>query len=295
MVIARAQQPAANPPAAKKAVTEKSRAPAFDQPAPAEAQKLPGVIAVPGPVPQARDEPTFEDLLQDASASYRPFVISELRFTRKACGLSALELKPIVQEAARLLKDVSTKAAKAEQKNRQNLGKVMQKADDSGPEPTFDPLTPISRGLARIVRAHVSPAQWSRFEDETATRRAHRTRVAINNLVALLDFHLLLSHQQRSLLSGSLASHWDEAWNLFVVVTSDNDDQQIPPIPDDFIVPILTETQKKIWARFSKEPRDASAGLLEVASDLAGEQESEFDSELGKPRIEVNLGDVHVE
>ena len=113
--------------------------------------------------------------------------------------------------------------------------------------------------------------------------------------MALLDFHLLLSDQQRSLLSGSLASHWDEAWNLFVVVTSDNDDQQIPTIPDAFIVPILTETQKKIWTRFSKEPRDTSAGLLEVASDLAGEQESEFDSELGKPRVEVNLGDVHVE
>ena len=106
MVTARAQQPAANQPAAK-----------------------------------------FEELFQDASASYRPFVISELRFIRKACGLSALELKPIVQEAARLLKDVATKAAKAEQKNRQNLGKVMQKADDSGPEPMFDPLTAISRGL----------------------------------------------------------------------------------------------------------------------------------------------------
>jgi hypothetical protein len=242
----------------------------------------------------AADEPTLEELVEGARSSYRPLLVSELRFIRKACGLSEHELKPIVRHAALLLKEVAATVATAEQKRLRNLGKAAHNADEPGPEAIAASVKPLLSGLEQAVRTHVSPARWSRYEDESARRRNHRMRVAISNVVALLDFHLLLSDQQRSQLSASLASHWKNDWLLFVVVTSDNDSRQVPPIPDLCVVPFLTENQQKLWRRFNKQPQDPYWTLLEFASEIATDQGSEFDSELGKPRVDANLGDVPV-
>jgi hypothetical protein len=271
LVFARAQEPVRNQPGAQEA-----------QPAP-----LP---PAPDPKAQAPQEPTFDELVRDASASYRPLVISELRFIRRACGVSDSELKPIVREASRLLKETAAKAAKAEQKKLRNLGKVLPAGDESKPEPTLDTTKLIVRPLAQAAQACLTTSQWSRYLDEVAKRRAHRKRVAIANLVAKLDFHLVLSEQQRRDLSTSLASDWNESWGLFVVVTADNDIQQFPPIPDAKIAPFLTASQQKLWKLFPKQDPDESAGLAGLAVELSGEAESEFDGELGKPQIEARLG-----
>ena len=218
-------------------------------------------------------------------------MISELRFIRTACGLSEPEFKPIVHQAACLVKELATRFANAELEQHKNRKKLAQAKMEVPAEPAApNSLTPLVKGLTESVRSHVTQAQWSRFQAESSKRRAHRKRVAIANMVAQLDFHLLLSDDQRERVSASLAARWDDSWTKFVLVTSDNDDQQFPPIPDACIVPFLTERQKTLWHRFPKQAADGSAGLAQLAAQLAGDQASEFDAELGKPRVDPEAG-----
>jgi hypothetical protein len=281
MVCAHPQQPVQDPPAVKVVPLPKGEV----------------EVLVPLP-PQAAPEPTFDDVYQATMASFRPLLISELRFIRKACGLSEAELKPIVRDAACLAKKLSTTLAKDELKRRKNTGKVVPEGKMEVRAEPADPFTPILKDLTETVRGHVTSAQWARFQAESLERRAHRRRVAIANMVAQLDYQLLLSDDQRTRLSTSLAAHWDDSWTMFVLVTSDNDNQQFPPVPNSCVAPFLTESQKALWLRSAKHPPDGFAGRAQVATDLSGERESEFDSELGKPRVEpgeVRLGDIHVD
>lgn len=248
-------------------------------PAPPPAQ-LPavGVEAIRVGVVQPRG-----DDLQNMSAAYRPLVISELRFVRSACGLSAEQLRPITREAARVLK-ATARALVQEQKKQQEIASKAELRSASAEPP--DPIVTIRKALGQAVQARVTAEQWSHYQDEAAKRAAHWKQAAITNLVTKLDFHLLLTADQRRDMTAALKQHWDESWERLAFVTWDDEDQVVPPIPDAVIARHLTQIQMKRWNRFQKQPSVPAQGLLEVASALLSTLPSEFDDSLGEPQGE---------
>ena len=88
--------------------------------------------------------------------------------------------------------------------------------------------------------------QATLYQEERAKRSASRKQLIVRNLVARLDHELVLSAEQRDQLSESLSSHWDDAWGQSLEMFM-YDYAVLPPIPDQYIAPYLSEAQKRIW------------------------------------------------
>ena len=113
-----------------------------------------------------------------------------------------------------------------------------------------DPQTPIADAIAKSVRANLTPDQATRYQKELDQRAAARKRVTLLNLVAAVDNVLVLSAEQRARLGAVLETNWDASWDhpqwLF------NLWYYFPPMPDDKIMPLLTENQKAAWRGIPK-------------------------------------------
>ena len=83
--------------------------------------------------------------------------------------------------------------------------------------------------------------------------------------MAKLDQSLILSADQRTKLTDSLLSHWNELWALgFQNYHFEN--EYMPMIPDSLISPFLNDDQKKVWVGFQKVSLNAGgiAGINTV-------------------------------
>jgi hypothetical protein len=266
--IALAQVPTAGPPP--------SREHAKDEPAP-----RPVVIQPPEP---AAGEPTMKDLVEQAAEEHRPYVLSELHFLRKVCGLTNEQCKPIVLEAKRLLEEV----AKTEAIREHDLAKKGRERSKPASEPGLpDPRERIRRGLTNIVKTRLTTQQSGRYQAEISQRTADRKQAAIRHLVARLDRRLILTAGQRDQIISSLMTIWIDAWgvaevpNVGGIDDEDYEDELFPPIPDRFIMPLLSRAQKKAWAALKKiRPGDDVRGRLDLSDEMDAIR-SDFADELG--------------
>jgi hypothetical protein len=262
--FAQVQGPGASPPPepARKQPAAKPENEDRDVPAPAQKIQVGGAV-----------EPTLEDRIQQLTETYRHVLVSELHFIRSTCRLTAGQRSQIAGDAGKLLTKTVDTAAKMRIAHKPGGAQARLAPLPDRP----DPLARLQQGLADIVKARVAPEQWARYQDETATRSAHRKQVVIRILVAKLDGKLFVSPLQRDQLSASLSSHWSDAWlRQSFAIFSDSDDQ-FPQVPDQHITPFLTKTQKEFWLGSEKPELEDSSSLAEIMGQLMEGLPSEFD------------------
>ena len=165
---------------------------------------------------------------------------------RVICNPSKEERLPIARAGLKALEE----AAKTymDWQNNQNMvvgGRLVERPANP------DTRKFIQDALAASVKVQLSPGQYERYRVELDARSAEQKRVAVLNLVAKLDQALILSPEQRDQISGSLSSHWQEAWAQgFQSFNLEN--QYIPMIPDHLVADHLNANQKTIWAGLQK-------------------------------------------
>jgi hypothetical protein len=108
----------------------------------------------------------------------------------------------------------------------------------------------VASRFVKLVSTHVSPEKAAAYQKELDLRDAARRRVARLNLVAAVDKRLLLSAEQRDKLDELLEKNWQSSWNQLQILMQDG--QYFPPMPDEKILPLLTESQKSVWRAIQK-------------------------------------------
>jgi hypothetical protein len=197
-----------------------------------------GVVIQPQPAQR-----NLKPMIQNQTEQFRTALWSEYLFAVNVCGLTKEQRRPIAIAGERALRDAAkTMVEWPHQPRRVGVGQnpVMP-----------DPRKLIQEGLAAAVKANLSPELSARYREELEKRDADRKRVTVLNLIEKLDEALVLSADQRARLAESLSTHYNENWwgglELYM-----NNQGYFPFIPNQFIVPILTDAQNQVWSGTQK-------------------------------------------
>ncbi len=179
--------------------------------------------------------------VQQFIQQYRPILRAEYHVVRIACGLTPAQRKLMAQAAEQVLRD-------AGRKHLETMRRPMTTAERM----SYDPRRLIQEGLAAAVKAQLPAEQVARYQEELARRTATRKQTTVRNVVARLDQDLILSPDQRDKIGESLSAHWDDSWCQSLELFMYN--RFLPPIPDQYVAPYLSQTQKRIWRSTPKVP-----------------------------------------
>src|SRR5262245_10352310 len=180
--------------------------------------------------------PGLDAQIQQFVLQFRPMYRAEYYFVRRVCELSAEQRKQVAQAGERAVRESARRYAEVQQKMMQGGWRPGTQAPE--------PKKVLEDVLSESVMGLLTSDQQARYKDELAKRVASRKQMALDNLVARLDQDLVLTSEQRDKLIESLASHWDDAWSQSLQMFM-NMENYFPNIPDNLVVPLLTENQIK--------------------------------------------------
>jgi hypothetical protein len=169
---------------------------------------------------------------------FRQLYKAELRFMRLATEPTKQQYDKIAAEG-----EPSVKVAMRAYATRFNGG-------NRGKNSSANPSQSMTDAIAKAVAKHLLPEQAARYQKELVARTASYKRMAVDNLVAMVDKALFLSADQRTKLVDVLGNNWDESWNQAQYFM--NQYRWFPPMPDAKILPILTEPQRVVWKGITK-------------------------------------------
>jgi len=174
---------------------------------------------------------------------YRPMLWAEYHLARNVCDLSLDQRKAIARDAEHAFQEAIAKSGMNPQMGFRVAG--------GGANQRHEPDDSIREGLSKAVKDHLKPEQLARYQAELDKRAANRKRVTVDVITAKIDESLILTVEQRDKIRESLVTNWKESWcpspESFLFNA-----QMVPQIPDQFIVPILNDTQKSIWRGLNK-------------------------------------------
>jgi hypothetical protein len=173
--------------------------------------------------------------VQQMMMQLRPILRAEFHVIRVACQPTPEQRKAIAHAAEQTLRDATKKYVE-----------TMRRPMTVSQRSANDPHKLIEEGLVQAIKSRLPAEQVARYQEELTKRAAGRKRLALRNLVARLDHDLVLSPEQRDKLGESLSAHWDDAWGQSLEMFL-YDNNYFPPISDQYVVPFLNESQKKIW------------------------------------------------
>jgi hypothetical protein len=177
---------------------------------------------------------------QQYAGRFRQLYRSELHFMRVVCQPTRQQFEKIAAAGDAELQASIKKLAEAFAEQQQGR---------FGSQLT-DPRKLIAAGIAKRVKADLSAEQAARYEKEVDERTAVRRRVVIVNLLSGMDKKLILTVEQRDKVNAILEKNWNDSWNQIQLIMQGG--EYFPAMPDDKILPILTETQKKVWRDVQK-------------------------------------------
>jgi hypothetical protein len=224
----------------------------------------PAAVAVPAP-PAAVAEVDLAPLLEQFKQQFRPILGAELHLIRSVCAPSEEQRRQIVRAAERTLEQAAKKFAEIQQE-------VMRgRARASNP----DPREYIQEGLATVVKSHLTPEQFARYQAELEERAENRKQIAVRNIVARLDADLILSAEQRDQLCEALSSNWNDRW-CQQLESLQYINQFFPNIPSDYVTPFLNKTQQELWKTIQRNNGQISFGFgfagMQMGGDLFEEE-----------------------
>lgn len=182
---------------------------------------------------------------------FTPLLTAELSFIHRACDLNLEQRKKIKASADQCLRGAVRKYSMAQQGMLRRAG--VQRL-------ILDPTDLLHQALAKVLKETLQPEQQAAYDAEMAKREAYRQQVAIENVVAIIDERLVLTSDQRRALTESLEKHWQPAWVQSIEMLMNNT-QNLPSIPEQFVVPILNETQKQVWQTTQKQSYSVFGGF----------------------------------
>jgi len=239
----------------------------------AKIQVLRPAVVAPAPAQAAvAVNANFDNQAVQFRRQYRQALLAEYQRLLAVCEPTKEQRRLI----ARGGEDALTAAARRVAEMQNNFRPAGQAAQDNR-----SPRAIIQEGLLAAVKANLSAEQAARFEKEIKARADDFKRAAVGSIVARLDQNLFLTAEQRSKLTEALEAGWNDAWCpsplMFV-----NDSTIFPQIPDNFIVPVLDASQKKVWTGASKGQQYFFSDTMFMAADTPLE-DAELDG-AGKPR-----------
>jgi hypothetical protein len=239
--------------------------------------------------------------IQQFTQQFRPILRAEYHLLRIAGALTPEQRKVMARAAEQVLHDAA-----------QQHVETMRRPMTAAQRAALDARRLIQEGLAAAVKAQLPPEQAARYQAELARRNAGRNQLIVRNLVARLDRDLILSPEQRNQLIQSLSSHWDDSWGQSPE-TFLYDNNLLPSIPDQYIVPYLSETQRRIWRSTQKVQgffgRVMFGGVMEndpvedeelkearlAATKQGKRDETEEEKRLGRIQLELMRAQMEME
>jgi hypothetical protein len=214
--------------------------------------------APPAPFPPAAVvfDANVANQAQRYTGQFRAILKAEYQLLLTVCGPTKEQRREIARAGESALKAAATQVSEWQ---RSPQRRVVVAGNQASGMP--DPRKVIQDKLAAAARAQLSPGQVARYIEEVERRAADERRVMVSNLVAKLDQSLYLSDEQRDRLGKSLAENWNDSWGQSLQVFMYND-TYFPPIPDKFLDPILTPSQRGVWAGVTKILRTSWGGFL---------------------------------
>ncbi len=187
--------------------------------------------------------------IRNMEAQYRPqfqaALYEELAFLRRVCKPEAKPFAEIV------------KAANAELhvplRNYVTLFYRPRGRDSGRNASNADPRSEIRNLLIPLAEAKLGPEKARTFRKECDQRAEAHKRAVVLNVVALLDERLVLTADQRAKLVKSLSTNYEYAWEQFFAMFAWGNQNYLPSIRDESIVPLLDERQKRGWEQSSKQ------------------------------------------
>jgi hypothetical protein len=160
------------------------------------------------------------------------------------CELTPIQRKQLAREGELAIGDAARRFVELQQK-------MMRGQWRRGMEQYPEPRRVMEEVLGKSLTGILSSEQLVRYQGEVAKRDASSKQVALDNLVAKLDADLVLTANQREKISESLSSHWNDFWSQSLQMLQ-NLEHFFPAIPDELVVPFLTENQKRSWQRIPR-------------------------------------------
>lgn len=201
-------------------------------------------------------DPNVANLERQFLPQFQPLFKAELAFVQRACGLNKEQREQIQKAGDECLKAAARKYAMAQNQLRNGRGVRIV-----GGVPTVpDPRGLVQQQMANMVKSKLRPEQAAQYRQECGKRAANRKHVATGNLVAELDEVLVLTAEQRDKLMESLSSNWQDAWAQSLEMLIHNN-QYLPSIPDQHVVPFLSETQRTAWRNIPKQGHVIGGGF----------------------------------
>ncbi|MBN1854056.1 MAG: hypothetical protein JW829_15115 [Pirellulales bacterium] len=253
----------------------------------------PAALDLNGLVLNGDANPNVAELEKQLLPQIKQVLNIELAYIQRVCKPTREQLGKIVDAGNQSLKKVARHMAIAQTGSFQgDLGGFVV----AGPT-MLDPGKLIQSELAQAIQQHLNPNQAKRYQEETEKRSSFVQRATILNLVAEMDRRLILSAEQRDQLVKLLSLNWQENWAHSLQLFRHNN-QYLPMIPDQYVVPILTATQKRIWHSTPKHGHAIWAGnigMVEPMVVLDGDVFSEPVEVPDFPEEQVEVGEQEQE
>jgi hypothetical protein len=175
-----------------------------------------------------------QDEAQDARVQQyvqllQPAMWRELDFVRQVCDLTP-EQRPKIKTAA----DASVKEA----------AKAMFQ-----PQGARFPATAsqkIHDGVYEALKKTLTAEQLKKYSAEDASRTDATKQATIDSTISQFDGALYFNPEQREKIARALDANWQRDWVQWLDMRRYGE-QYFPQVPEEHVVPHLTEEQKTVW------------------------------------------------
>jgi hypothetical protein len=179
---------------------------------------------------------------QQYGPRFRQLYKSELHFMRLVCDPTKEQFTRIATAAEVEMKGAMKKCSEKWVEARS--GRL--RADAAYP----DARRLMADGILKAVKSNLPSERAARYQAELDAREAARDHTVIVTLVAAMDAKLLLTPDQRTKIAEVLSKNRKPSWRQTQALLQVG--YNFPVMPDNEILPILTEHQKSQWNKVQK-------------------------------------------
>lgn len=224
--------PAAEGPARVVPVEADPKAPAAAR-AKSKAVLLVPIAQVPAQLAAARIEANHRQIARQL----RPILRAEYGLLVSSVELTPDQRRGIALDGAQRLEEVAARMAG---------GRAGINQPGVGTPINYDPRPPIREAIEAAARVRLAPEAFALYVEQVRRKAEDRREAVVLNLIANIDRLLSLGEPQRVKLRESMLAGWDDR-DFPSVEASIVYDSYFPSIPEQHILPILTEDQAKLW------------------------------------------------
>jgi len=166
----------------------------------------------------------------------QPAMWRELDFVRQVCDLTP-EQRPKVKAAAEVTVKEAAKAMLQPQRQARSMPTAAAQM--------------IHDNVYEALKKTLTPQQLDHYSAEDASRTAATKHATIRSVVSQLDGALYLTKEQREQIVAALDSSWQRDWEQWLTMHQ-YAGQYFPQVPEQHVVPHLTDEQKVVWNGLQK-------------------------------------------